>query len=188
MNQWALPTIAVLLIGYGAVSARLRSMVMTQAMVFVALGLLVGNRVLGLVEVDTAVHHDTPRIAVDAVDLVQCRHVDDEPARVLGRVAVRAAETARDDATAQMRRLGLVVFCDSRDCLRDQFDIGCGEHLCGGRRGAPPAGQGAGLGGERLTRLLCSCRGHQDKGYPRDRTALQEQGYPPYGFVRISML
>ena len=44
MNQWVLPTIAVLLIGYGAVSGRLQSTVVTQAMVFVALGLLVGNR------------------------------------------------------------------------------------------------------------------------------------------------
>jgi sodium/hydrogen antiporter len=54
MNQWVLPTIAVLLIGYGALSGRLQSTVITQAMVFVALGLLVGNRALGLVEVDTA--------------------------------------------------------------------------------------------------------------------------------------
>ena len=29
MNQWALPTIAVLLIGYGAVSGRLQSTVVT---------------------------------------------------------------------------------------------------------------------------------------------------------------
>ena len=49
MNQWALPTIAVLLLGYGAVSGRLQSTVVTQAMVFVALGLLVGNRILQLV-------------------------------------------------------------------------------------------------------------------------------------------
>jgi NhaP-type Na+/H+ or K+/H+ antiporter len=54
VNQWALPTIAVLLLGYGAVSGRLQATVVTQAMVFVALGLLVGNRVLDLVEVDTA--------------------------------------------------------------------------------------------------------------------------------------
>jgi NhaP-type Na+/H+ or K+/H+ antiporter len=54
MNQWVLPTIAVLLLGYGALSGRLQSTVVTQAMVFVALGLLVGNRVLGLVEVDAA--------------------------------------------------------------------------------------------------------------------------------------
>ena len=54
MNEWALPTIAVLLIGYGAVSGRLQSTVITQAMVFVALGLLVGNRVLELIDVDAA--------------------------------------------------------------------------------------------------------------------------------------
>ena len=54
MNEWALPIIALLLIGYGALSGRLQSTVVTQAMVFVALGLLVGNRVLDLVEVDTA--------------------------------------------------------------------------------------------------------------------------------------
>jgi NhaP-type Na+/H+ or K+/H+ antiporter len=54
MNEWALPTIAVLLIGYGALSGRLQSTVISQAMVFVAFGLLVGNRVLDLVGVDTA--------------------------------------------------------------------------------------------------------------------------------------
>jgi sodium/hydrogen antiporter len=54
MNQWALPAIAVLLLGYGALSGRLQATVVTQAMVFVALGLLVGNRFLDLVEVDTA--------------------------------------------------------------------------------------------------------------------------------------
>jgi hypothetical protein len=54
MNQWVLPTIAVLLIGYGAVSGRLQTTVITQAMVFVALGLLVGGRALDLVAVDDA--------------------------------------------------------------------------------------------------------------------------------------
>src|SRR5215213_2479496 len=54
MNQWALPTIAVLLIGYGALSGRLHSTVVTQAMVFVALGLLVGNWALDLVDADAA--------------------------------------------------------------------------------------------------------------------------------------
>jgi hypothetical protein len=54
MSQWALPTIAVMLIAYGAVSGRLRSTPVCQAMVFVALGLLVGNRVLDLVAADTA--------------------------------------------------------------------------------------------------------------------------------------
>ena len=46
--------IALLLIGYAAVSGRLASTPVTQAMVFVALGLLVGNRFLDVVEADTA--------------------------------------------------------------------------------------------------------------------------------------
>ena len=54
MQEWWLAGIALLLIGYAAVSGRLQSTVVTQAMVFVALGLLVGNRVLHLVEADTA--------------------------------------------------------------------------------------------------------------------------------------
>ena len=54
MNEWAGPTVAVLLLAYAAVSARLRSTVVTQAMVFVACGLVVGNRVLDLVDADVA--------------------------------------------------------------------------------------------------------------------------------------
>jgi NhaP-type Na+/H+ or K+/H+ antiporter len=54
MHQWALPTIAVMLLAYGAVSGRLRSTPVSQAMVFVVLGLLAGNRILDLVEVETA--------------------------------------------------------------------------------------------------------------------------------------
>ena len=54
MHQWALPTIAVMLLAYGAVSGRLRSTPVSHAMVFVALGLLAGNRILDLVEVETA--------------------------------------------------------------------------------------------------------------------------------------
>jgi sodium/hydrogen antiporter len=53
MSQWVLPAIAVMLIAYGAVSGRLRSTPISQAMVFVALGLLAGNRVLDLVDADT---------------------------------------------------------------------------------------------------------------------------------------
>jgi sodium/hydrogen antiporter len=53
MSQWALPAIAVMLIAYGAVSGRLRSTAISQAMVFVALGLLAGNRVVDLVDADT---------------------------------------------------------------------------------------------------------------------------------------
>ena len=54
MHEWGLAGIALLLIGYAGVSGRLASTPVTQAMVFVALGLLVGNRVLHLVEADTA--------------------------------------------------------------------------------------------------------------------------------------
>ena len=54
MNQWALPAIAVMLIAYGALSGRLRSTPVSQAMVFAAFGLLAGSRVLDLVEVDVA--------------------------------------------------------------------------------------------------------------------------------------
>jgi NhaP-type Na+/H+ or K+/H+ antiporter len=42
-----------MLIAHGAASGRLRSTPVSQAMVFVALGLLAGNRVLGLVDADT---------------------------------------------------------------------------------------------------------------------------------------
>jgi len=54
MHHWALPTVAVMLIAYGAVSGRLRTTPVSQAMVFVALGLLAGGRVLDLVEADAA--------------------------------------------------------------------------------------------------------------------------------------
>jgi hypothetical protein len=58
MSHWALPALAVMLIAYGAVSGRLRSTPVSQAMVFVTLGLLVGNRVLDLFGVGA----DTPVI------------------------------------------------------------------------------------------------------------------------------
>jgi NhaP-type Na+/H+ or K+/H+ antiporter len=54
MNEWALPTIALLLLGYGAVSARLQTTMVSQAMVFTAAGLLVGSWALDLVDVDAA--------------------------------------------------------------------------------------------------------------------------------------
>jgi sodium/hydrogen antiporter len=54
MNEWALPTVAVLLLVYWALSARLQTTVVTQAMVFVAFGLLVGDRVVHLVDVEAA--------------------------------------------------------------------------------------------------------------------------------------
>jgi NhaP-type Na+/H+ or K+/H+ antiporter len=54
MDEWGLAGVALVLIGYAAVSGRLASTPVTQAMVFVAVGLLVGNRVLHLVEADAA--------------------------------------------------------------------------------------------------------------------------------------
>jgi len=54
MGTWALPTLAILLMGYGAFSARLQTTPITQAMVFVTAGLLVGNQVLDLVDLETA--------------------------------------------------------------------------------------------------------------------------------------
>jgi sodium/hydrogen antiporter len=58
MSHWALPALAVMLIAYGAVSGWLRSTPVSQAMVFVTLGLLVGNRALDLFGVGA----DTPVI------------------------------------------------------------------------------------------------------------------------------
>src|SRR5829696_8101175 len=54
MDDWALAGIAVVLIAYAAVSGRLASTPVTQAMVFVAVGLLAGVRLLGLIEADAA--------------------------------------------------------------------------------------------------------------------------------------
>src|SRR5438445_62899 len=54
MNLWVLATVAVLLLAYGAVSARLQSTPVTQAMVFVAVGLLLSDHVLRLVEITVA--------------------------------------------------------------------------------------------------------------------------------------
>jgi NhaP-type Na+/H+ or K+/H+ antiporter len=94
MHQWALPAIAVMLIAYGAVSGRLRSTPVSQAMVFIALGLLVSSRVLDLVEADVAnqfVRHLaeatlTLVLFTDAVrvNLGRLRHEAALPARLLG--------------------------------------------------------------------------------------------------------
>jgi sodium/hydrogen antiporter len=54
MSQWALPTLAVALLAYAAVSGRLRSTPVSQAMVFVALGLVAGAWFPDLVEPDDA--------------------------------------------------------------------------------------------------------------------------------------
>jgi sodium/hydrogen antiporter len=94
MDDWALAGIALVLIGYAAVSGRLASTPVTQAMVFVALGLLVGNRALHLVEADAAaqfVRHLaeatlTLVLFTDAVRVNRrrLRHEALVPARLLG--------------------------------------------------------------------------------------------------------
>src|SRR5215213_6888540 len=53
MDAWA-AGIALVLMGYAAVSGRLATTPVTQAMVFVAVGLLAGNRALGPIEADAA--------------------------------------------------------------------------------------------------------------------------------------
>jgi sodium/hydrogen antiporter len=53
MTHWALPAIAVMLLAYGAVSGRLRSLPVSQAMVFVTLGLLAGTQMVDLVDAAT---------------------------------------------------------------------------------------------------------------------------------------
>jgi len=90
----AVPTVAVLLLAYAAVSARLRPTVVTQAMVFVACGLLVGNRVLDLVDVDLASQY--VRLLAEAtlalvlftdavrIDLGRLRREFQLPVRLLG--------------------------------------------------------------------------------------------------------
>jgi len=54
MDAWALAATALVLMGYAAISGRLGSTPVTQAMVFVAVGLLAGNQALELIEADAA--------------------------------------------------------------------------------------------------------------------------------------
>jgi NhaP-type Na+/H+ or K+/H+ antiporter len=94
MDGWALAVIAMVLMAYAAVSGRLASTPVTQAMVFVTVGLLVGNRVLELIEVEAAsqfVRHLaeatlTLVLFTDAVrvNLGRLRHERLVPARLLG--------------------------------------------------------------------------------------------------------
>src|SRR5512133_870186 len=94
VNEWVLPTVAVLLLAYAAVSARLRPTVVTQAMVFVACGLVVGNRVLDLVDPDVA--NQYVRLLAEAtlalllftdavrIDVARLRRESVLPVRLLG--------------------------------------------------------------------------------------------------------
>jgi len=94
VNGWAVPTVAVLLLAYASVSARLRPTVVTQAMVFVACGLLMGDRVLDLVDADVA--NQYVRLLAEAtlalllfidavrIDLATLRRESALPVRMLG--------------------------------------------------------------------------------------------------------
>ena len=94
MNEWALVCVAVALLVHAAVSARLQSTVVTQAMVFVAFGLLIGNRVFVVVDAEAA--NSVVRILAEAtltlvlftdalgVDLKKLRRGSDVPIRLLG--------------------------------------------------------------------------------------------------------
>jgi sodium/hydrogen antiporter len=94
VSGWAVPTVAVLLLAYASVSARLRPTVVTQAMVFVACGLLVGDRVLDLVDADVA--NQYVRLLAEAtlalllftdavrIDLATLRRESALPVRMLG--------------------------------------------------------------------------------------------------------
>jgi NhaP-type Na+/H+ or K+/H+ antiporter len=94
VSHWALPAIAVMLLAYGAVSGRLRSMPISQAMVFVALGLLAGNQVVGVVDA-RAVGQFVRHLAEATLTLVlfcdavrvnrgRLRHESALPTRLLG--------------------------------------------------------------------------------------------------------
>jgi sodium/hydrogen antiporter len=54
MDAWGLAATALVLMGYAAISGRLGSTPVTQAMVFVAVGLLAGNQALELLQADAA--------------------------------------------------------------------------------------------------------------------------------------
>jgi NhaP-type Na+/H+ or K+/H+ antiporter len=94
MSHWALAAIAVTLIAYGAVSGRLGSTPISQAMVFVTLGLLAGDRVVDLVDADTVTQF-VRHLAEAALTLVlfcdavrvnrgRLRHESALPTRLLG--------------------------------------------------------------------------------------------------------
>ena len=54
MDAWGLAATALVLMGYAAISGRLGSTPVSQAMVFVAVGVLAGNQALELIEADVA--------------------------------------------------------------------------------------------------------------------------------------
>ncbi len=91
---WALPTIALALLGFAAVSGRLEGTPITAAMVFTGVGLLVGADTLGLV--DPSVSGEAVKLLAEAtlalvlfgdasrIDLHALREEVSIPARLLG--------------------------------------------------------------------------------------------------------
>ena len=91
---WALPTIAVSLLAYAAVSRRLDGTPITSAIVFTAIGLAVGSDALGLV--DPNVSSEPVKVLAEAtlavvlfgdasrIDLRALREEVSIPARLLG--------------------------------------------------------------------------------------------------------
>ncbi|HEU5211710.1 MAG TPA: cation:proton antiporter [Gaiellaceae bacterium] len=92
--DWALPTIALVVLAYAAVSGRLDGTPVTAPMVFTAAGLLVGVDVLGIVELNTS--GETVKLLAEAtlavvlfgdaarIDLRALRGEYGIPARLLG--------------------------------------------------------------------------------------------------------
>ncbi len=91
-----------------------------------------------LIQIHTGVDVHQGGVAIDAMNAAECIHVDDQPTGILRRVAVRAAEAARDDTASQMRWLGIVLFRNLGDRVGDHFHVGGGQHLCGGWRRCVP--------------------------------------------------
>ena len=91
---WALPTIAVALLAYAAVSGRLEGTPITAPIVFTAVGLLVGVDALGLV--DPSISGEPVKLLAEAtlalvlfgdasrIDLAALREEVSIPARLLG--------------------------------------------------------------------------------------------------------
>src|SRR4051794_4843445 len=94
---WSLAIVALTLLGVGAVSGRLSGSVVTPAMLFVVVGLLVGPKVLGEVDLDSS--SATVRTLAEAtlalvlfcdasrIDLGQLRREVGVPFRLLRRLA-----------------------------------------------------------------------------------------------------
>ena len=92
--NWALPIIALALLGYAAVSGRLAGSPITAAMAFTVVGLLVGDEALGLV--DPVVSGEAVKLLAEAtlalvlfgdasrIDLQALREEVSVPARLLG--------------------------------------------------------------------------------------------------------